>query len=145
MPDILNHHLQQNLKTSCVKATQPAGCPAISRYLFDPAALEGSISHDELQAVVAESAYWSSYWASGQVLAQYILIHPEYVQWKTVIDFGSGSGVVAIAATLSGAKNVFDFDIDTQALDACSLNGKLNKVEEFNQVWIYLSKSAQRR
>ena len=129
MPNILNHHLQQTLKKSRVKATQPAGCPAISLYLFDPAVLEGPISHEEVQAVVAEPAYWSFCWGSGQVLAQYILNHPEYVKDKNVVDFGSGSGVVAIAAALCGAKTVFACDIDAQALDACFINGKLNKVD----------------
>lgn len=128
MSEILNHHLQKTLKKSRVKATNPAGCPEISLYLFDPAVLEGPISHDEAQAVVAEPAYWSFCWASGQVLAQHIINHPYHVKDKTVVDFGSGSGIVAIAAALSGAKKVFACDIDAQALDACLLNGKLNDV-----------------
>lgn len=128
MSEILNHHLQKTLKKSRVKATNPAGCPEISLYLFDPVVLEGPISHDEAQAVVAEPAYWSFCWASGQVLAQHIINHPYHVKDKTVVDFGSGSGIVAIAAALSGAKKVFACDIDAQALDACLLNGKLNDV-----------------
>ena len=128
MSDILNHHLQETLKKSRVKATNPIGCTSISLYLFDPAVLQGPISHDEAQAVVAEPAYWSFCWASGQVLAQYILDHPEYVKGKTVVDFGSGSGIVAIAAALSGAKKAMACDIDNHALDACSANAHLNKV-----------------
>ncbi len=129
MSETLNSYLQLTLKKSRVMATQPAGCPSISLYLFDPAVLEGPISHEEAQAVVAEPAYWSFCWASGQVLAQYILSHPEYVKNKTVVDFGSGSGIVAIAAALSGAKKVFACDLDRQALDACSINATLNKVD----------------
>tara|TARA_R110001592_G_scaffold362471_1_gene676375 strand:+ start:17436 stop:18098 length:663 start_codon:yes stop_codon:yes gene_type:complete len=129
MSEILNQHLQQTLKKSRVKATQAAGCPEISLYLFDPDVLEGPISHDEAQAVFSEPAYWSFCWASGQVLAQYIMNHPEHVKGKTVVDFGSGSGIVAIAASLCGAKSVFACDIDTKALDACSINASLNKVD----------------
>lgn len=129
MSDILSHHLQQTLKKSRVKVSHLPTCPNISLYLFDPAVLEGPISHDEAQAVLAEPAYWSFCWASGQVLAQYILSKPEYVKGKTVVDFGSGSGVVAIAAALSGAQKVFACDIDTQALDACAINAKLNEVD----------------
>lgn len=129
MPDILNQHLQQTLKKSRVKVTQALGCPKISLYLFDPAVLQGPLSHDEAQAVVAEPAYWSFCWASGQVLAQYILNHPTYVKDKTVVDFGSGSGIVAIAAALAGAKKVFACDIDVQALDACSINARLNNTD----------------
>lgn len=129
MSDILNQYLQKTLKKSRVKVTQPVACPTISLYLFDPAVLEGPISHDEAQAIVAEPAYWSFCWASGQVLAQYILDHVDYVKGKTVVDFGSGSGVVAIAAAIAGAKDVFACDIDTQALNACSINGALNNVD----------------
>jgi predicted nicotinamide N-methyase len=128
MSDLLNQHLQKTLKKSLVKVTQPIACPTISLYLFDPAVLEGPISHDEAQAIVAEPAYWSFCWASGQVLAQYLLIHPEYVKGKVVVDFGSGSGIVAIAAALAGAEKVFACDIDMQALNACAINAKLNKV-----------------
>lgn len=128
MSDILNQHLKQTLEKSRVKVTQPLACPDISLYLFDPEVLEGPISHDEAQAVVAKPAYWSFCWASGQVLAQYILNHPEYVEGKVIVDFGSGSGVVAIAAALAGAKRVFACDIDKQALDACSINANLNGV-----------------
>jgi predicted nicotinamide N-methyase len=129
MLKILNQYIQQTLKNSRLKATQPAGCSAISLYLFDPAYLEGPITHEERQAVISEPSYWAFCWASGQVLAQYILSRPEYVKNKIVVDFGSGSGVVAIAAALSGAKSVFACDVDTQALDACSLNGKLNNID----------------
>jgi predicted nicotinamide N-methyase len=129
MSEILNYHLQQTLKKSRVKVTQAVACPAISLYLFDPAALDGPISLDETQAVLAKPAYWSFCWASGQVLAQYILSNSEYVKGKTIVDFGSGSGIVAIAAALAGAQKVFACDIDTHALDACAVNAKLNKVD----------------
>ena len=101
--DVLNTHLGKTLSRGKVTPTQPAGCPQISLYLFDPRVLEGPLSHDEAQAVVAEPAYWSFCWASGQVLAAYILEHPQLVAGKRVLDFGSGSGVVAIAAAMAGA------------------------------------------
>lgn len=124
----LNRYLQETLKKSRVKVSQPAACPRIALHLFDPDVLEGPISHDEAQAIVAEPAYWSFCWASGQVLAQYILDHPDYVRDKVVADFGSGSGVVAIAAAMAGAKQVYACDIDLHALTACELNASLNQV-----------------
>lgn len=128
MSEKLNLYLQETLKKARVKATHPAACPQIQLYLFDPEVLQGPISHDEAQAVVAEPAYWSFCWASGQVLAQYLLDHPDYVKDKVVVDFGSGSGIVAIAAALAGAKKVFACDIDIQALSACATNARLNNV-----------------
>jgi len=126
--DKLNDNLQKTLHKGQVKLSRPAGCSSVSLYLFDPNVLEGPLSHDEAQAVVAAPAYWSFCWASGQVLAQYIIDHPEHVANKTVIDFGSGSGIVAIAAALSGAKAVYACDIDQDALDAVAVNAHANNV-----------------
>lgn len=127
-PDVLNNHLRQTLVRGRVAATRPAGCPDIPLYLFDPAVLEGPLSHDEAQAVVAEPAYWSFCWASGQVLAAWILAHPGCVAGRKVLDFGSGSGVVAIAAAMAGAAEVIACDLDPAALDAAAANAHLNGV-----------------
>lgn len=128
-PDILNRHLAKTLSRGRVAATAPAGCPDISLYLFDPSVLDGPINHDEAQAVVAEPAYWSFCWASGQVLAAYILANPHLVRDETVLDFGSGSGVVAIAAAMAGAREAIACDIDPAALDAAAANARLNNVK----------------
>lgn len=126
--DVLNAHLAKTLSRGKVTPTQPAGCPEISLYLFDPRVLEGPISHDEAQAVVAEPAYWSFCWASGQALAAYILENPQLVAGKRVLDFGSGSGVVAIAAAMAGAAESIACDLDPAALDAAAANARLNGV-----------------
>ncbi|MCG2580837.1 MAG: 50S ribosomal protein L11 methyltransferase [Marinobacter sp.] len=126
--DVLNHHLQKTLSRGRVAATRPAGCPQIALYLFDPSVLEGPLSHDEAQAVVAEPAYWSFCWASGQVLAAWILANPQRVAGKRVLDFGSGSGVVAIAAAKAGATEAIACDVDPAALDAAAANAQLNNV-----------------
>lgn len=126
--DVLNHHLQKTLSRGRVAVTRPAGCPQIALYLFDPMVLEGPLSHEEAQAVVAEPAYWSFCWASGQVLAAWILANPQRVAGKRVLDFGSGSGVVAIAAAMAGAAEAIVCDIDPAALDAATANARLNNV-----------------
>jgi len=124
----LNQNLHKTLTKGRVAISQPSGCPSVSLYLFDPKVLEGPLSHDEAQAVVAEPAYWSFCWASGQVLAQFILSHPDSVKDKVVVDVGSGSGIVAITAALSGAKQVYACDIDEDALDAINANAQENQV-----------------
>lgn len=128
-PDYLNQHLAKTLSRGRVAVTAPAGCPDISLHLFDPRVLEGPLSHEEAQAVVAEPAYWSFCWASGQVLASYILAHPELVKERVVLDFGSGSGIVAIAAAMAGARESIACDIDPAALDAAAANARLNGVK----------------
>jgi len=53
-----------------------------------------------------------------------------------VIDYGCGSGVLAIAAAKMGAKEVHAVDIDPQALDATLANAIKNSVE--NKIKVYL-------
>src|SRR5699024_1907060 len=52
------------------------------------------------------------------------------LQGKTVLDYGSGSGVLAIAALLLGAEYAYACDIDPQALLATRENAKLNGVSK---------------
>jgi len=47
---------------------------------------------------------------------------------QTVIDYGCGSGILAIAAGKLGAARVLGVDIDTQALEASRFNAKRNAV-----------------
>ena len=47
---------------------------------------------------------------------------------RRVIDFGCGSGVLAIAAVKLGAKQVTAVDIDEQALTACRSNMEVNAI-----------------
>jgi predicted nicotinamide N-methyase len=72
--------------------------------------------------------YWVFCWASGRVLARYLMDHPGLVKGRRVVDFGCGSGVVAIAAALAGAAEVIACDIDPLALRAARVNAALNGV-----------------
>ncbi|MEE4376239.1 MAG: 50S ribosomal protein L11 methyltransferase [Candidatus Competibacteraceae bacterium] len=47
---------------------------------------------------------------------------------KTAIDYGCGSGILAIAAAKLGANQVWAVDIDPQALLACESNARANDV-----------------
>ncbi|MCX7088732.1 MAG: 50S ribosomal protein L11 methyltransferase, partial [Methylococcales bacterium] len=49
---------------------------------------------------------------------------------KTVIDFGCGSGILAVAALLLGAKVAYAIDIDPQALTATLANAEKNNVQD---------------
>ena len=48
---------------------------------------------------------------------------------KTVIDYGCGSGILAIAASKLGATRVLAVDIDPQALQACETNLASNGID----------------
>lgn len=71
--------------------------------------------------------YWAYHWAGGTVLARYILDHPQTVQGRRVLDLGTGSGLVAIAAAMAGAE-VRAVDINPRAIAAAELNAQANGV-----------------
>jgi len=72
--------------------------------------------------------FWAFAWAGGQALARYLLDNPEIVAGREVLDIGSGSGIVAIAAAKAGAAAVTAAEIDPFAAAAIALNAPLNDV-----------------
>ena len=72
--------------------------------------------------------FWAFAWAGGQALARYLLDHPELVADREVLDIGSGSGIVAIAAAKAGARRVTAAEIDPFAAAAIAINAPLNNV-----------------
>lgn len=85
-------------------------------------------TEEELQKANIDPPYWAFAWAGGQALARYVLDHPDLVAGKHVLDLGSGSGLVAVAARRSGAASAMAADVDPLALAAISLNADLNGV-----------------
>ncbi|KOV89958.1 methyltransferase [Nocardia sp. NRRL S-836] len=72
--------------------------------------------------------FWAFPWAGGQALARHVLDHPALVAGRTVFDLASGSGLVAVAAALAGARAVLANDIDPLSLAAVRLNAAANDV-----------------
>ncbi|WP_433213532.1 class I SAM-dependent methyltransferase [Dactylosporangium sp. CS-047395] len=73
--------------------------------------------------------FWSFVWPGGLALARFVLDSPSCVLGKSVVDIGAGSGIVAIAAAMAGARRVVAVDTDPAALAACVRNAAANKVE----------------
>jgi len=86
------------------------------------------LTEDELQERGVPPPYWAFAWAGGQALARYVLDHPDIVG-GAVLDFGSGSGLVAIAAAMAGATSILAADIDHFATAAIELNAQANGFE----------------
>lgn len=85
-------------------------------------------TEEDLEAIGLPPPFWAFAWAGGQGLARFVLDHPEWVAGKRVLDFASGSGIVAIAAAMAGASSVLAADIDPWAGTAIRLNCALNGV-----------------
>ncbi len=82
--------------------------------------------------------YWAFCWPGGQAIARYLLDNPDLVRGKRVIDFASGSGVSAMAASHAGAASVVANDIDALSLVAARLNAEVNalQVETSAEDWL---------
>jgi predicted nicotinamide N-methyase len=85
-------------------------------------------TEDELQEIGLPPPFWAFAWAGGQGLARYVLDHADIVRDKRVLDFASGSGLVAIAAAIAGAGAVTAADIDPWTETALGLNARENGV-----------------
>jgi predicted nicotinamide N-methyase len=70
--------------------------------------------------------YWAFAWIGGLALARFLRDRPSTVRHRTVLDLGSGSGLVAIQAALAGAADVRAVDVDPYAQAAARLNAHAN-------------------
>lgn len=73
-----------------------------------------------------ETPYWAYLWPGGALLARYFFDRPQVVKNLSVLDIGSGGGVVAIAAAKAGARHVIANDIDANAIACAVLNAEAN-------------------
>ena len=102
--------------------------PEISLQLADEATALWEKTEEELGEIGLPPPFWAFAWAGGQALARYILDCPGIVANKSVLDFASGSGLVAIAAAKAGARSVEASEIDAFAVEAIGINAKANRV-----------------
>src|SRR6478736_4854792 len=116
----------------------PPHVPEILLHLADEAHDLWLRTEDELVEIGLPPPFWAFAWAGGQGLARYILDNPETVAGKRVLDFASGSGLVAIAAKLAGALDVLAADIDPWTETAVAMNAAQNGVQiRFtNEDWV---------
>jgi predicted nicotinamide N-methyase len=75
-----------------------------------------------------EPPFWAAAWPGGQALARYVLDVPDTVAGRSVLDLGSGSGLVAVAAALAGARQVVASEIDPFGHAAIAVNAEVNGI-----------------
>jgi predicted nicotinamide N-methyase len=110
------------------RALAPPLVPELRLRLADEAVPLWRRTEEELGEMGLPPPFWAFAWAGGQALARYLLDRPELVRGKRVLDFASGSGLVAIAAALAGAAEVEASEIDAFAAEAIALNAAANGV-----------------
>jgi predicted nicotinamide N-methyase len=102
--------------------------PEIRLYTATDLAPIWRATQERLSDLGVDVPFWCVPWAGGQALARWVLDHPEAVRGLRVVDFGTGSGLVAIACACAGARSVRAFDTDPLAAVACALNAEANEV-----------------
>jgi predicted nicotinamide N-methyase len=73
--------------------------------------------------------YWATVWPAARMLSAYLGKHPALAAGKTVLDFGCGGGVAALAAAKAGGSRVIANDIDPVALAMAERNAALNGLQ----------------
>jgi len=119
---------EQFITTNAALVAPPL-VPEIKLYLATEVVPLWRATEEELEKNGAPPPYWAFAWAGGQALARYVLDNPDIVRGKRVLDIGSGSGLIGIAAARSGAAHVLAADIDAHAIAAIKLNAAANAID----------------
>ncbi len=127
-PHVLTRNIRRTLPEAKIAETVLPLCPALKLYLLRPDHVQRAFSGKEIASIQANPPYWSFCWASGHALAHFIFENKKMFEGKSVLDFGTGSGVAAIALAMAGARRVTACDMDQDALDAARANAVLNRV-----------------
>jgi predicted nicotinamide N-methyase len=106
----------------------PPHTPELRLHLADEVTPIWRLTEEELGELGLPPPFWAFAWAGGQALARYLLDHPAEVAGKRMVDFATGSGLVAIAAMQAGAAEVLAADIDPFCAAGVALNAEANGV-----------------
>ncbi len=108
---------------------RPPHAPELELYLATEVEPIWRMTETALEQTGLDPPFWAFAWAGGQALARYLLDHPEEVRGRRVLDFATGSGIVAIAAMKAGATQALACDVDGFCAAAVALNTAANQVE----------------
>ncbi len=107
---------------------RPPHTPELALHLADEIMPIWRMTEEALAEIGLPPPFWAFAWAGGQALARYVLDHPQLVAGQGVVDFASGSGIVAIAALKAGAARVLAADIDPFCGASLQINAAANGV-----------------
>ncbi len=104
----------------------PPHLPELRLHLTDAMTALWEMTEEALAESGLPPPFWAFAWAGGQALARYVLDRPDTVAGRRVLDVGTGSGLVAIAALKAGAASARGVDVDAFAVAAAALNARAN-------------------
>jgi predicted nicotinamide N-methyase len=101
------------------------GLPGIRLHLADAVDPVWHATEELLEIDGAPIPFWAFAWAGGLALSRWLVDHADAIAARTVLDFATGSGLVAIVAASLGA-TVSAVDVDPFAEAAVDLNARAN-------------------
>ncbi len=113
------------------RVERPALVPEVQLHVADDVVALWEAMEQEQAGPAEEPPFWAAAWPGGQALARYVLDNPEVVAGRSVLDLGSGSGLVAVAAARAGARSVVASDPDPYSATAVAVNAETNGVGPF--------------
>ncbi len=114
--------------TDNTRLQSPSHVPEMRLHLADEVTPIWRLTEEALGEMGLPPPFWAFAWAGGQGVARYLLDAPHWARGEAVLDFATGSGLVAIAAMLAGASSAKGVDIDRFCGPAVHLNARANQV-----------------
>ncbi|MFA5931531.1 MAG: methyltransferase [archaeon] len=90
---------------------------------------------DMLNGFVLKKGVWNPFLASGRYHARYLFYHSDLFQEKTVIEIGSGTGLMSVIMAKYGAKKVIATDISKLSVENTKINIKKFGLEKICTVF----------
>jgi ribosomal protein L11 methyltransferase len=117
----------QNWNANWEQSIEPQ---TIGKFYVRPTWGEAYFGDEYIELLIdPKMAFGTGYHATTRLLLEWI---PEIVKGnEEVLDAGTGTGILAIAALKAGAKQAFGFDIDEWSEDNAKENMALNGVDSF--------------
>ncbi|SDX83606.1 Predicted nicotinamide N-methyase [Modestobacter sp. DSM 44400] len=123
LPDVPASFLVAHTRLTC-----PPLVPEVQLHVADDVVALWEAMETEGVGAGDAPPFWAAAWPGGQALARYLLDSPATVAGRRVLDLGSGSGLVAVAARLAGATSVLASDVDPCSHTAIRVNAEVNGV-----------------
>lgn len=121
---------EQNWNEAWEKTIQPQ---RIGKFLVKPTWSTETPGDDEiLLEIDPKMSFGTGYHATTRLMLEHI--QKMDIKGKTVLDAGTGTGILAIAAIKVGAKKATGFDIDSWSRDNAFENILLNKVDHSAEI-----------
>lgn len=123
------HQCHTLIERDWVTETQaqfPPQCFAERLWLY-PVWLDVPTEHQPVLRLSPGLAFGTGTHPTTRLCLQWLATHIQ--GHETVIDYGCGSGILALAALVLGAKHVSGVDLDPQALSASRANAELNAID----------------